>query len=138
MVPSGYAAPNPALNSTITRGQVLASKLRMLGFFSVVLGVGPVGEGAASPSGLLTLAQVEASGVVPDDLVHLQFSYAGNDSLPEVSVVEQLLAPGTVSAVTNIFTDLFPNLSSAQAEAKALTAVANLPAVAAALKTALA
>jgi len=135
MVPQGFAAPNSALNSTINRANALSKKLALLGIFVTSLEINPVGF----PSNGITIAQAQDAGVGPDDLVHLLFEYVGGEgNQPEVAVIEQLIAPGTVSAVVALFDGLFLTLSAVQAESRALTALANLPAVAAALQSALA
>ncbi len=135
MVPQGFAAPNTALNSTINRGNALTKKLAHLGIFVTTLEINPVGF----PSNGISIASAEAAGVGPDDLIHLLFQYiGGGDMQPEVAVIEQLIAPATVSAVVALYDGLFPALSAAQSESRAITALANLPAVAAALQAALA
>ncbi len=140
MVPQGFAAPNTALNSTINRGNALTKKLAQLGIFVTTLEINPVGPaGSDIPLNGVSIAQAQAAGVGPDDLIHLLFQYiGGGDMQPEVAVIEQLIAPGTVSAVVALFDGLFPALSAVQAESRAITALANLPAVAAALQSALA
>ena len=135
MVPQGFAAPNTALNSTINRGNALSKKLALLGLFVTTLEINPVGF----PSNGISIADAQAAGVGPDDLIHLLFQYiGGGDMQPEVAVIEQLIAPGTVSAVVALFDGLFPALSAVQSESRAITALANLPPVAAALQSALA
>src|SRR5579863_3461415 len=113
MVPQGFAAPNSALNSTINRGNALSKKLALLGIIATRLEINPVGPaGADIPMNGISIPNAEALGVVPDDLVHLLFQYiGGGDMQPEVAVIEQLLAPGTVSAVIALFGGLFPALS---------------------------
>jgi|SRR5271166_6768756 len=140
MVPQGFAAPNMALNSTINRGNALTKKLAHLGIFVTTLEINPVGPaGSDIPLNGIGIAQAQAAGVGPDDLIHLLFQYiGGGDMQPEVAVIEQLIAPGTVSAVVALFDGLFPALSAVQSESRAITALANLPAVAAALQAALA
>jgi len=135
MVPQGFAAPNMALNSTINRGNALTKKLALLGIIVTTLEINPVGF----PSNGISIASAQAAGVGPDDLIHLLFQYiGGGDMQPEVAVIEQLIASGTVSAVVALFEGLFPDLSAVQSESRAITALANLPAVAAALQAALA
>ncbi len=140
MVPQGFAAPNTALNSTINRGNALSKKLAQLGIFVTTLEINPVGPlGSEIPLNGISIAQAQAAGVGPDDLIHLLFQYiGGGDMQPEVAVIEQLIAPGTVSAVVALFDGLFPALSAVQSESRAITALANLPAVAVALQAALA
>ena len=139
MVPQGFAAPNTALNSTINRGNALTKKLAQLGIIVTTLEINPVGPaGSDIPLNGIGIAQAQALGVGPDDLIHLLFQYiGGGDMQPEVAVIEQLIAPATVSAVVALFDGLFPALSTVQAESRAITALANLPAVATALHTAL-
>ena len=139
MVPQGFAAPNAALNSTINRANTLSKKLAHLGIIVTSLGINPVGAGAAGiPVTGIGIAQAQSAGVTPDDLVHLVFEYVGGEgNQAEVAVVEQLIAPATVSAVVALFDGLFPGLSAIQSESRALTALANLPAVASALLSAL-
>jgi hypothetical protein len=137
MVPQGYAAPNAALNSTINRGNALTKKLALLGIFVTRLDINPVVPDA--PTRGVSIPDAEALGIVPDDLVHLLFEYAGGEgNQAEVAVIEKLIAPCTVSGVLAVFSGLFPSLTASQTESRALTALANLPAVAAALQTALA
>jgi hypothetical protein len=140
MVPQGFAAPNLALNSTINRGNALTKKLALLGIFVTTLEINPVGPaGSEIPLNGIGITQAQAAGVGPDDLIHLLFQYiGGGDMQPEVAVIEQLIAPGTVSAVVALFDGLYPALSAVQAESRAITALANLPAVATALQSALA
>ena len=140
MVPQGFAAPNSALNSTINRGNALKKKLAYLGIIVTSLEINPVGAADIGvPMSGISLAQAQAAGVGPDDLVHLLFEYVGGQgNQAEVAVIEQLIAPGTVSAVIALFDGLFPALGAAQSESRALTALANLPAVATALQAALA
>jgi hypothetical protein len=139
MVPQGFAAPNAALNSTINRGNALSKKLAALGIIVTSLEINPVGPVTAIiPLAGISIPNAEAQGVGPDDLVHLLFDYIGSDGIqPEVAVIEQLLAPGTVSAVVALFTGLFPALTTAGAEGRALAALANLAPVVAALLAAL-
>ncbi len=139
MVPQGFAAPNSALNSTINRGNALSKKLGLLGIIVTSLEINPAGPaGANIPMSGVSIPNAEALGVGPDDLVHLLFQYVGGEgNQPEVAVIEQLLAPCTVSAVIALFGGLFPALSAVQSEGRALTALANLPSVATALKAAL-
>jgi hypothetical protein len=140
MVPQGFAAPNAALNSTINRGNALTKKLALLGIIVTSLEINPVGPaGSDIPMNGISIPQAQALGVGPDDLVHLLFEYVGGEgNQPEVAVIEQLLAPATVSAVVALFDGLFPALSAVQAESRAITALANLPSVATALQAALA
>jgi hypothetical protein len=136
MVPQGFAAPNAALNSSINRGNALSKKLAVLGIIVTSMEIGPVGS-AVNISGV-SIPNAEALGVGPDDLVHLLFQYVGGgDNQPEVAGIEQLIAPGTVSAVVALFGGLFPALSTAGAEGRALAALADLPSLSAALLAAL-
>jgi hypothetical protein len=139
MVPQGFAAPNAALNSTINRGNALTKKLALLGIIVTSLDINPVGGADIGvPMSGVSIAQAQAFGVGPDDLVHLLFQYVGGQgNQSEVAVIEQLMAQATVSGVIAIFNCLFPGLSAVQSESRALTALANLPPVAAALHTAL-
>jgi|HubBroStandDraft_1064217.scaffolds.fasta_scaffold768437_1 hypothetical protein len=139
MVPQGFAAPNAALNSTINRGNALSLKLAALGIIVTSMNINPVGPATSTvPMGGISIPSAEAQGVGPDDLVHLLFDYIGSEGIqPEVAVIEQLLAPGTVSAVVALFTGLFPVLTTAGAEGRALGALANLPAVVTALQAVL-
>jgi hypothetical protein len=139
MVPQGFAAPNAALNSTINRGNALSKKLAALGIIVTGMEINPVGPVTAIiPLAGISIPNAEAQGVGPDDLVHLLFDYIGSEGItPEVAVIEQLLAPGTVSAVVALFTGLFPSLTTAGAEGRALAALANLAPVVAALLAAL-
>jgi len=134
MVPQGFAAPNATLNSSINRGNALSKKLALLGIIVTSMEINPVGMNMP----FVSLPNAEALGVSPDDLVHLLFQcVGGGDNLPEVAVIEQLIAPGTVSALIGLFGGLFPAMSAVQTEGRALTALANLPAVSTALKAAL-
>jgi hypothetical protein len=139
MVPQGFAAPNAALNSSINRGNALSKKLAALGIIVTSMNINPVGSNAAViPLAGVSIPSAEALGVGPDDLVHLLFDYIGSQgNQPEVAVIEQLIAPGTVSAVVALFTGLFPALTTAGAEGRALAALANLAPVTAALLAAL-
>jgi hypothetical protein len=139
MVPQGFAAPNTALNSSINRGNALSKKLGLLGIVVTSMNINPVASApVAIPTAGISIPTAESLGVGPDDLVHLLFDYVGSEGMqPEVAVIEQLLAPGTVSALVALFGALFPALSTAGAEGKALTALANLAPVAAALLAAL-
>jgi hypothetical protein len=139
MVPQGFAAPNAALNSSINRGNALSLKLAALGIVVTSMNINPVGPATSTvPMSGISIPSAEAQGVGPDDLVHLLFEYIGSEGIqPEVAVIEQLLAPGTVSAVVALFTGLFPALTTAGAEGRALGALANLPAVVTALQSAL-
>ena len=137
MVPQGFAAPNAALNSTINRGNALTKKLALLGIIVTRLEINPVVPDA--PTKGVGISDAEALGILPDDLVHLLFEYVGSEgNQAEVAVIEQLIAPATVSGVLALFSGLFPSLTAAQIESRALTALANLPAVATALQSALA
>jgi hypothetical protein len=140
MVPQGYAAPNTSLNSTFTRGNALSKKLGLLGIMVTSLDINPIGAvDMGVPSSGITVSQAQAAGVGPDDLVHLLFQYVGSEgNQAEVAVIEQLIASATVSSIIELFDVLFPNLSAVQCESRALTALANLPGVASALKSALA
>ena len=139
MVPQGFAAPNAALNSTIHRANALVKKLATLGIIVTGLEINPVGGASPMPVGNVGAAQAQALGVGPDDLVHLLFTYVGNQgNQSEVAVIEQLLAQATISAIIAIFNSLFPGLNAAQSESRALTALANIPSVATAVQTALA
>jgi hypothetical protein len=135
MVPQGFAAPNTALNSSINRGNALSKKLGLLGIVVTGMNINPVSPVPAPiPSAGISIPTAESLGVGPDDLVHLLFDYVGSEgNQPEVAVIEQLLAPGTVSALVALFGGLFPGLSAAGSEGKALTALANLAPVAATL-----
>lgn len=139
MVPQGFAAPNTALNSTINRGNALSKKLGVLGIIVTSLNINPVGfAGASIPMSGVSIPTAEALGVGPNDLVHLLFQYVGSGGdQPEVAVIEQLLAPGTVSAIVALFAGLFPALSTAAAEGRALAALANIASVATALQSVL-
>ena len=137
MVPPGFAAPNAALNSSINRGNALAKKIAQLGIIVTSMDINPVGIADVPLSGI-TIPQAQAAGVGPDDLVHLLFEYVGGEgNQAEVAVMEQVIAPGTVSAVVALFNVLFPALSAVQSESRALTALADLPAVTTALQAAL-
>ena len=140
MVPQGYAAPNTACNSTFNRGNALSKKLGLLGIVVTGLDINPVGAADIGvPTSGITFTQAQAAGVGPDDLVHLLFQYIGSEgNQAEVAVIEQLIATATVSSVIELFDVLYPNLSAVQCESRALTALANLPGVATALKAALA
>jgi hypothetical protein len=139
MVPQGFAAPNAALNSSINRGNALSKKLAALGIIVTSMNINPVGSDASViPLAGVSIPNAEALGVGPDDLVHLLFDYIGSQGTqPEVAVIEQLIAPATVSAVVALFTGLFPALTPAGAEGRALAALANLAPVTAALLAAL-
>jgi len=136
MVPQGFAAPNAALNSTINRGIALTKKLALLGVVVTGLDINPVGAADMGvPMSGVTIAQAQALGVGPDDLVHLLFGYVGGQgNQAEVAVIEQILETVTVNAIIALFNGLFPGLSAAQSESRALTALANLPTVATALQ----
>jgi hypothetical protein len=139
MVPQGFAAPNAALNSTINRGQALSKKLALLGIIVTSLDINPVGSTAVPvPLSGVSIPNAQALGVTVDDLVHLVFSYIGSQgNQAEVAVIEQLIAPATVGAVVALFTGLFPAATQVQADGRALSALAGIPAVTTALHGAL-
>lgn len=135
MVPQGFAAPNTALNSTINRGNALSKKLAVLGIIVTSLEINPIGPNA--PGGV-SIQDAQALGIGPDDLVHLLFQFAGGgDIRPEVAVIEQLIAPSTISSVIALFSGLFPLLTPDKIESRVLTMLANLPSVAKALQSTL-
>src|SRR5271155_2360106 len=134
MVPQGFAAPNAALNSSINRGNALSKKLGLLGIIVTSMEVNPVGMNMP----LVSIPNAEALGVGPADLIHLLFQcVGGGDNLPEVAVIEQLIARGAFGALIALCGGLFPAMSAVQTEGRALPALANLPAVSPALKAAL-
>jgi hypothetical protein len=139
MVPEGFAAPIAALNSTFNRGQALSKKLALLGIIVTSLDINPIGSAAGTiPLSGVSIPNAQALGIGPDDAVHLVFNYIGSQgNQAEVGVIEQLLTPATVSGVIAVFVGLFPGASAVQAESRALTALANLPAVTTALHGAL-
>jgi hypothetical protein len=137
MVPQGFAAPNAALNATINRGNALSKKLALLGIIVTRLEINPVVPNA--PLNGVSISDAQTLGIGPDDLVHLLFEYVGGEgNQAEVAVIEPLLAPATVSSIIALFDGLFPSLSAVQSESRALTALANLHSVAAAVQSALA
>src|ERR1700689_2944632 len=99
MVPQYFAAPNTALNASINQGIALQKKLAVLGITVTGFIVNPIGDVYGIPN--MTVAQAQAQGVGPDDLVHLLFSFLGaaTGQTPEVSVIAGLIAPANVSAV---------------------------------------
>ena len=141
MVPQYFAAPNTLLNASINQGLALQKQLAALGITVTGFIINPVGDVYGIPN--LTVAQAVAAGVGPDDLVHLLFSYlgGGQNQTPEVSVIAGLLAPANVSAIIALMNGLFgygpTGFDPTAALGHALTALANLPAVVAALEAAL-
>jgi hypothetical protein len=141
MVPQYFASPNPALNASINQGVALQKKLAALGINVTGFIINPVGDIYGMPN--LTVAQGVAAGVGPDDLVHLLFSYlgAGQGQLPEVAVIAGLIAPANVSAIIALMNGLFgygpSGFDPSTGLGQALTALADLPTVAAAVHAAL-
>jgi hypothetical protein len=141
MVPQYFASPNTTLNASINQGIALQKKLALLGITVTGFIINPIGDIYGIPN--MTVAQAEAQGVGPDDLVHLLFTFLGaaTGQTPEVSVIQQLLAPGTVSAILALMTALFgygpTGYDPIAGLGQALSALAALPAVVAAVKAAL-
>jgi hypothetical protein len=141
MVPQYFASPNTTLNASINQGIALQKKLALLGITVTGFIINPIGDVYGIPN--MTVAQAEAQGVGPDDLVHLLFTFLGaaTGQTPEVSVIQQLLAPGTVSAILALMTALFgygpTGYDPIAGLGQALSALAAIPAVVAAVKAAL-
>ena len=138
MVPQYFAAPNQALNASINQGLALQNKLAALGITVTGFIVNPVGDVYGIPN--LTVAQAVAAGVGPDDLVHPLFSFlgGGQGQTPEVSVIAGLIAPANMGALIALMNGLFgygpTGYDPVAGLGQALSALANLPAVASALQ----
>ncbi len=141
MVPQYFASPNTTLNASINQGIALQKKLAVLGITVTGFIVNPIGDVYGIPN--MTVAQAQAQGVGPDDLVHLLFSFLGaaTGQTPEVSVIAGLIAPANVSAVIALMNGLFgygpTGYDPIVGLGQALTALANLASVASALAAAL-
>jgi len=133
MIPPGFASPNPLLNATPIQGKSFIAKCAILGVGGPVeLYVEAMNSVPSAPVGTprVTIATATEMGVLSTDAINL-IDQVGNNVAESLAI----LAPGDVNSIITFY--LERGDSSATANGAALSALANIAGVNAALKAAL-